>query len=180
MIVGIVGNRGTGKTLTMAKIGLEAIKKGKVVYSNFKFNTKKFTAEENTRLRMIDKEFFINYKDMKLRNCIILLDEVYVYFDSRSSATKRNRVFSYFINQTRKRGVDLYYTTQFFRQVEVRLRLNTEFFIIPSLIRERKTMIVINELISFADSMKTLGNEKFIGGDYFDIYDTDEIISFDE
>ena len=83
----------------MAKIGKEAIKKGKVVYSNFKFNTKKFTEKENSRLRMINKEFFINYKDMQLRNCVILLDEVYVYFDSRSSATKRNRIFSYFINR---------------------------------------------------------------------------------
>lgn len=94
--------------------------------------------------------------------------------------SKRNRLWSYFINQTRKRDVDLYFTTQFFRQVELRLRENTEYFIFPQVIKQHNAIIINNKIYSYENTLKLIGVERFVGNDYFNVYDTDEIISFDE
>jgi len=180
MIVGIIGARGTGKTLSMAKTCDEMLKKGKTVYTNFHLNLKSINKRYHKQVKLLDNEFFKNYKDMKLYNCCLFIDEIYVYIDSRMSGSKRNRIWSYFINQTRKRGVDLYFTTQFFRQVEIRLRMNTEFFVFPRIIKQDDKLIVINYIYKYGDRLKKIGIEKFLGNAYFNIYDTDEIIDFDE
>ncbi len=180
MIVGIIGKRGCGKTITMAKTVKDMLKKGKIIYTNFHINKKAIDKKYHKNIHLLDSEFFKNYKDFKLYNCALFLDEIYVYIDSRTSSSKRNRLWSYFINQTRKRDVDLYYTTQFFRQVELRLRENTEYFIYPQLIKQGNTTIVYNKIYSYGDTLKKIGNERFVANDYFNVYDTDEIISFDD
>lgn len=186
MIVGIIGTRGSGKTITMAKTVKEALKKGKIVYTNFKINKKAIEKKYHKKIKLLDNKFFKNYKDFKLYNCALFIDEIYVYIDSRTSGTKRNRLWSYFINQTRKRDVDLYFTTQFFRQVEVRLRDNTEFFVFPSVIGKQSTVktdddiIIVNKIYSYKERIKKIGIETFKANDYFDVYDTDEIVSFDD
>lgn len=180
MIVGIIGKRGCGKTITMAKTVVDMLKKGKIIYTNFHINKKGIDKKYHKKINLLDNEFFKNYKDFKLYNCALFLDEVYVYIDSRTSGSKRNRLWSYFINQTRKRDVDLYFTTQFFRQVELRLRENTEFFVFPQVIKEGDKIIVDNKVYSYGDRLKLIGRERFIGNDYFNVYDTDEIISFED
>ena len=57
-----------------------------------------------------------------LNDCILLLDELHIWLDSRTSMSKRNRTISYFALQTRKEDVDLYYTTQYLIQVDIRIR----------------------------------------------------------
>ncbi len=180
MIVGIIGKRGCGKTITMAKTVDDMLKKGKTIYTNFHINKKAIDKKYHNKINLLDAEFFKNYKDFKLYNCALFLDEIYVYIDARSSMSKRNRLWSYFINQTRKRDVDLYFTTQFFRQVELRLRENTEYFIFPQVIKQVNVIIINNKIYSYENTLKLIGVERFVGNDYFNVYDTDEIISFDE
>ncbi len=180
MIVGIIGKRGCGKTITMAKTVVDMLDKGKTIYTNFHINKKGIKKKYHNKINLLDSAFFKNYKDFKLYNCALFLDEIYVYIDSRTSSSKRNRLWSYFINQTRKRDVDLYFTTQFFRQVELRLRENTEYFIFPQIIKQANSILIYNKIYSYGDSLKRIGNERFIGNDYFNVYDTDEIISFDD
>lgn len=178
MILGIIGKRGSGKTLTMVKAMSEYVKEGKIVYSNMSsFGSKGFTDKQKERIHLLSDDFFKNYRQYNLRNCGVFLDEIYVYIDSRTSMSKRNKIMSYFFNQTRKTGVDLYYTTQFFRQVDVRLRMNTEYFILP---RKRKVgdeLIIINRYVDANYFLKA--KEAFLGNDYFKYYDTDEIINFE-
>ncbi len=180
MIVGIIGKRGCGKTITMAKTVVDMLKKGKTIYTNFNINKKAIDKKYHNKINLLDAKFFKNYKDFKLYNCALFLDEIYVYIDARSSMSKRNRLWSYFINQTRKRDVDLYFTTQFFRQVELRLRENTEYFIFPQVIKQHNAIIINNKIYSYENTLKLIGVERFVGNDYFNVYDTDEIISFDE
>ena len=179
MIVGIIGKRGTDKTLTMAKTVKDMLEKGKTIYTNFHINKKSLNKKYHAKIHLLDNEFFKNYKDFKLYNCCLFIDEIYVYIDSRTSGSKRNRLWSYFINQTRKRDVDLYYTTQFFRQVELRLRENTEFFIYPAIIKQDKLVLIYNKIYSYEDTLKLIGKERFIGNKYLDIYYKDEIIEFE-
>ena len=57
-----------------------------------------------------------------LHNCLFLIDEAYLFFDSRTSMSKQNRMFNAFISQTRKRGVDVYITTHTIDKVDRRVR----------------------------------------------------------
>ena len=68
-------------------------------------------------------EFFLEHiADEELSDCVLILDEMYQIADSRSSATKLNKLFSYFTVQTRKRGVDLYICTHHIDHIDLRLR----------------------------------------------------------
>ena len=129
MIIGIIGNSGSGKTLFMVKEAFEQYKRGKQIYSNFKLKFPKINGCFQPKL--VPEDFFQNFSQYNLKNVCMFLDEIYVYIDSRNSMGKINKIMSYFFNQTRKTGVDLYYSTQFFSQVDKRLRFNTEMFVLP-------------------------------------------------
>ncbi len=182
MIVGIIGDRGCGKTLSMAKTVMEMLKKGRQIYTNFHLNKKHIPKKYHKQLHLIDNKFLKDYKDFKLYKCCLFIDEIYIYIDARMSGSKKNRIWSYFINQTRKRDVDLYFTTQFFRQVEIRLRMNTEFFVFPAKITKKGStdIYIYNKIYAYKNNLKLVGVENFLGNDYFDVYDTDEIIALDE
>lgn len=66
---------------------------------------------------------------MDLQNCVMAIDEIHVLLDSRNSISKRNKLLTYFILQTRKRGVVLMFTTQDEGQVDLRLRRNVDFWV---------------------------------------------------
>lgn len=178
MIIGLIGKRGCGKTLTMVKEAVDYVKKGRTIYTNFYINKELFTKKQQTRIKLLSDEFFQNYSDMKLYNCGVFLDEIYVYIDSRASMSKRNKIMSYFFNQTRKRDVDLYYTTQFLHQVDLRLRSNTEMFVFPKTIslKEKSEIWIVNKYVLIAG--KRMFAEQFLGNKYFNYYKTDEIIDF--
>lgn len=70
-----------------------------------------------------DTEYFVTHlADDELENATILLDEAYIYLDARAGQSKLNKLFTYFIVQTRKRGVDLYVCTHHIDIVDKRLR----------------------------------------------------------
>ena len=66
--------------------------------------------------------FLEHLVDGELEDCILFLDEMYQIADSRSSATKLNKLFTYFTVQCRKRGVDLYICTHHLDHIDLRLR----------------------------------------------------------
>lgn len=183
MIIGIIGKRGSGKTLSMVKYAIEDLEKGKNIFLNFHLNLTTIPKKYHKKIHLLDDEFFKNYENFKLYNCSLFLDEIYVYIDSRLSGTKRNRVWSYFINQTRKRDIDLYYTVQLFSSVEKRLRVQTEIYIYPETKLIENQLIIINMICiqqNFTDMPKIKGKQIFKAQDYYKYYQTDEIISFKE
>jgi len=107
MLIGIEGNINSGKTVY-------AIRCLKIDYNN---NRKIIS---NTPLFNIDYEDFDIKKFMSndniyrksLNNATILLDEITVYMDCRLSGSKQNLLMGYLVLQSRKRNLDIYYTTQ--------------------------------------------------------------------
>lgn len=70
-----------------------------------------------------DTDYFVQHvQDQEMENCILILDEAYLYMDSRSGQSKMNKLFSYFIAQTRKRDVDMFVAVQHIDLVDKRLR----------------------------------------------------------
>jgi len=175
VIIGTIGDRGSGKTLFMTLEAFNQYKKGKQIYSNYKLT---FPKLPNTKKpKIIPDDFFTDFEKYNLKDVCMFLDEIYVYIDSRSSGTTRNKLMSYFFNQTRKTGVDLYYSTQFFSQVDKRLRFNTERFILPKCFKDKnKDMFIVVEICN--RDLKILGKWIVKAKPIFNLYDTDEIVRF--
>ncbi|KKL82217.1 hypothetical protein LCGC14_1986920, partial [marine sediment metagenome] len=66
--------------------------------------------------------FLEHLVDGELEECVLFLDEMYQIADSRSSGSKLNKLFTYFMVQTRKRNVDVYFCTHYLDHVDLRLR----------------------------------------------------------
>jgi hypothetical protein len=196
MIIGFIGQRGSGKTLSMS---IELYKKylqGYKIYSNYHLNF------PHTIITVDDLMTFAE-SGMYFGNSIFAIDEIHIWFDSRASGKKRNVIFSYFLNQSSKNDIDVYYTSQFSRQVEVRMRLNTEVVVesvcrtfvwkddySPPVILENyrpkpndyKTKAYITNFITkFSDTGADKLTKRIYSGDkYFKLYDTRQVIKMQE
>jgi hypothetical protein len=112
------------------------------------------------------------------------MDEAHIFIDSRRAMSARNKVFSQFLTQSRKRSVDLYYTTQdisiytFFGsgQVDLRLRKLTDYIVICSSVAKGKNHYVINEW--YDQSTRKIGTKMFYANPFYPKYDTNEIVDF--
>lgn len=172
MIIGYVGTRGRGKTLSCVREAYEHYLKGYAIYSNIKLNKKYFKKYD-----MLDGQMLIDYVtgDKQFKKAFFILDEVHAYIDSRMSASKKNVIISYFILQTRKRNVRLGYTTQFIDQVDKRLRQPTEVMVQCANILGEKGLYQSNTVIH--KETGRIYKDNFFANDYFDYYDTDEIVN---
>jgi len=115
MIISFEGFQGSGKTtMGVAFAYEEHIRNGRKVIANnhLNFDFQHFSLEW----------FLEHIADGELEDCILFLDEMYQIADSRSSQTKLNKLFTYFVVQTRKRGVDLYICTHHLDHIDLRLR----------------------------------------------------------
>ena len=165
MIIGIEGGLGSGKTLLMVRYLLRDHAKGNRVYANF-------------GLRGIDYEP-LNVPDLMqnsdISNVSIGLDEITVFLDCRKSGSKVNRLLSYFILQTRKRNVNLYYTTQDFGMVDLRLVNHTHFQIICSDVGVEGVRKY--SVIDLRDSHNLVFHRFYLDiSRYYEFYDTNEVI----
>lgn len=162
---------GSGKTLSLTRYVYREYLKGKKIYSNMHFN---FPYER------ITKEKLLKYKEdhTLFNNCIIVIDEIHVFIDSRRSMSKGNVDIGHLLVMTRKLGVDLYWTSQQEHQVDRRLRDNTEIKIRCEsekvMIGETEIVFIDNLLIRIDGYTET---ESFVGNNYFALYDTREIIA---
>jgi len=129
MIVLYKGSRGKGKTLTMVKDGYQYHKEGFKVISNFKTSFSKQL--DNDAIMSLNKE-------SNLSNCILLIDEIQIFFDSRQGMRKQNITFSNFIQQIRKRNITILCTTQFSNTVDLRLRQHLDIIAFPNFISKLK------------------------------------------
>ncbi len=137
-IYGIEGGIGTGKTLTGVHMTLQDLFNGKHVFSNVKFKNipKKFRDKITYLTKELIGNVFMEVKqgNINMENSTIFIQEAHNYIDSRNSASKRNKVFSYWILQSRHTGkgsCDIIYDTQSIDQVDKRLRRNTDFLVHP-------------------------------------------------
>lgn len=112
IIIAFVGTVGSGKTLSAVYEAYKYYKyKGYTVYSNIGLKFPHIKLNRKTLDALI--------KEKKgLQDAVLLMDEVHISVDSRSSMSKRNKAISYFVLQTRKRNVRLLYTTQHLHQVD--------------------------------------------------------------
>jgi len=128
MITIYLGRRGSGKTTTMIKDAYIEYVRGRRVISNMEsVSFAEFMTNE--QIKQISK-------NSDIENAVLLIDEMQIFFDSRRSMKGENINFSYFVQQIRKRNVDILGTTQFSNAVEKRVRDHTDFVCRPQFLKK--------------------------------------------
>lgn len=116
MLAGIMGKMGGGKTRLMTILGiyLHTITRAPI-YANY-------------TLFGVPYVKICSLKDLwEIDGGIVLLDELWLSMDAR--LWKDNVAVTQFINQTRKKKITLFYTTQHIKQIELRTRNATDILV---------------------------------------------------
>jgi hypothetical protein len=171
MICGFIGRMGSGKTLSMTRELYKYYKKGHRIITNYGvgFPHERINFEELYEAAETQEE---------MNNLVIALDEVHIVLDSRSGMSGVNKVITFWLNQTRKMGVKLFYTTQYLHQIDKRLRSGTDIFVFTNgvkVMKEGKEYFVVQNDITDGENNK---KEIFIGNDYYKMYNTNEVVNF--
>jgi len=116
VLINVVGDLGSGKTLFLCIYSF--LSKKKQIYANFRI--------ENKKVKPFTIELLFR-KDLK--DCDILLDEGYIYLESRTSLKKSNLIFSYLLFQSRKRNINILTTSQLLNSIDLRFRNLADFII---------------------------------------------------
>lgn len=157
MLVGIMGKMGSGKTLSMSIIAEYLSKATKApLYANYGLQG----AEPLGSLNEVDQ----------ITGGILCLDELWLSMDSR--AWKDNIRVSHWVNQTRKKKVVVFYTTQHIRQMELRVRNATDILIVC----EKKPE---GHWLTFIDYQYRAIGKRFLiesPSRFYPLYDTFEVL----
>lgn len=167
MLCGFTGNMGSGKTLSLVSEIYKYYKLGYKIYSNVAFS---FPHEKLTLADLIE----YNQNDYTLKDCVVVIDEAHIFLDSRTSYAKRNLVISYFLTQTRKKSVKLFYTTQKIHQIDKRLRENTDIIIECSSFKIKDRLYIVQTKIFTYDYR--IVKKLLYANPYFSLYDTNQVI----
>lgn len=116
LVVGFKGLKRSGKTLAMTLFLYLEYLKGKKILTNYWVS---FPHE------IIDVQKLVELHE-DIEDSAIGIDEIHMICDSRRSSKKQNILMSYFVLQSGHRDVNLYYTSQFNKQFDVRIRDNTD------------------------------------------------------
>jgi hypothetical protein len=172
MIIGMIGNMGKGKTLSAVRYLYKWFRKGFTIYSNIHL---KFPHIHIGMQELIDYANAETYLDKS----IVFLDEAHTLLDSRNSASKRNKILTYFIVLTRKMGCNLVYTTQRYHQIDKRLRDNSDVVILcdtKTFKGEKYTHNLI--MIKEEFKLRTM-TDMFRSRDYYGLYNTRELVKIE-
>jgi hypothetical protein len=157
----IVGGLGSGKTASLTYLAWRNHNKGVKIYSNYNLKGIPYkpvnTVEDIISMK---KGFFAG-------------DELWIWLDSRASMKRKNMLIGNILLTSRKKDVQIAFTTQTFGQIDLRIRRITDFIAVPQM-NANDTMCRL--LILSNPSFQPLRTYKFKTKPIFDLYDTREII----
>jgi len=185
-----LGDRGSGKTLSCTAWAYHFWRQGFNILSNYElFYVEHLSKLLNYQLdvddikkmglttpKVWDIDFFMNHmQDEEMSDTTFILDEAYFFMDKRNTASKLNKLFSWFIAQTRKKNVNVLVCTQKENQIDFRLDQAATHFIKCAPIGKTGMFrnIVTNRKLGARDSFVQIIN----GADYYDMYDTSALIA---
>lgn len=172
MIVLYKGRRGSGKTLTMTKDGLQYFKDKYSILRNFSCKFGKYITDD--QILALDK-------NSNIKDCVLMIDEMQIFFDSRRSMRKASIEFSNFIQQIRKRNIILLCTTQYSNTIDMRLRQHIDILALPHFIKDINVCeVVYIDATSSEDILESkeprIVKMVFDAEPIFKLFDTTEMI----
>jgi len=158
MLVSVLGKIRNGKTLFLVYLATKLIRD---VYSNFKLNLPNY------------KELTLSILSNLPNNVNVYIDEGYTWLESRISGSKLNKLISYLLFQSGKRGLDIYITAQLFSSVDLRFREQSNLIVYCQKINGNFYYTIYNRE---NHKSKILVLTKEFARKYYPLYDTYEII----
>ncbi len=170
MLCGIFGALGSGKTLTAVYLARQRDKNGYYIYSNFdlKFADAVMSAEEML-IRLI-------FNEIENDRVLFVIDELGQVLNSQNWYHSEQRLLSPVFLKSRKMGVDIIYTSQTFALVNVNIRRITD-ICIKTEYNPRNTQVTATVFSGAPDGFFHAQDLRFLGREYFEFYDTREIIT---
>lgn len=169
MIIGYLGNIGSGKTCSLVRLAFRYYLQGYTVYSNISLQ---FPHET---IRFKDLEAYAK-SGTQFQKSFFLIDEIHMALESRRSGSKRNIVLSHLILQSRKRDIQVGFTTQSLHQVDVRLRNQTDVLGVCSKRQDGMGVIIKVQYIIFRAEGTRIRKSRYVANNWFRLYDTYEIV----
>ena len=132
LIIGYVGARGSGKSVGAARtVILDYMLPGKTVWSNMKIG---FNLVSNGNIIPMESKSLERLSLVELdevySNGLIYVDEVNLLAEARRAMSQENLMFSYILQQLRKRRLTIIWSAQSELHCDDRLRWQTDIFII--------------------------------------------------
>lgn len=189
MIIMYIGTVGSGKTLSAVYECWKYYKRGYQIYANIRLS---FPHREGAKepILLTKRVFDMLVKEKTgLQNAILLIDEVHIWLDSRSSMQKKNKAITYFILQTRKKSVRLLVTTQHAGQTDKRLRDTTDILVNCKNLsnqtsnrseEDKNRPIYIMQESVFQWKEMQPRRSIILANPMFPLYDTSEIVGFED
>lgn len=177
MVEGFIGLPGSGKTYLLAKKGLDDMKKGKIVYANFHLEGAIYFSKLIDVILIIKRKLLAK-EEIKMT---ILIDEINLSFPSRMWAKVPGWVL-YFWSQTRKFGLDIYYTSQSLKRVDTVIREITNYvWIVQQFVfGYHRASMIIPEDIDIQKKVILERNYFRLDKNIFSKYNTYEILELTE
>ena len=167
-VIGIIGDKGAGKTLLLVYLLYKDYLMGRNIVSNFSlsFDHKQKSFKELSKMPKY------------LNNATVGYDEFHMAVDSRRSTSNANISFTTFLTQLRKRGCILIYTTQLFNTMDKRVRDQTDIIVTPiDNDGEYFTYKVMDRVTGETIKVLNLNMKPIMDSNLFD---TNEVILFDK
>ncbi len=120
MIIGFIGIMGSGKTLSAVIESYIAYRMNCTIFSTMPLNF--------DHVPIKTAEDFL-----KCKNGVLLADELWYLLDSRFSMSTRNKVLSVILLRARKQNLHVFYTEQYYKQLDIRIRRNTNLYVLTTM-----------------------------------------------
>lgn len=128
MIINVIGNIGSGKTLLLTTLAHMFYENGYYVFSNYHIDKKLIKNIEYIRtIEELNK-----LKNEPNKKKFFAVDEGQQDLDSRASLSKYNRFITKLFLQSRKYSCHIALTSQFFSAIDIRIRALSNFIIMPT------------------------------------------------
>lgn len=163
MLIGIGGDLGAGKTLTLTYLGLRyLIEEDRTIYSNYHLN---FPHKRLYAIRQLNE----------IRDGVFLADELWTWLDSRTSQKAANKGSTLLLAKSRKKNLDVVWTAQLLGSLDKRPRRMTQKFIYTELLPNPDTPKWCRCYITDRHT-RPMGTFMFKADKIFPLYDTNEEI----
>ena len=169
-VFALLAKRGHGKSAFMTEILYNDYLAGKKIITNYHV--------EFPHIRMSFAEIMLLPEE--LQDASVGLDELQVGASSRRSLSKTNMDINKFFTQLRKRNITLYYATQNFRFVDIDIRTQTDYIIYLFKLSDNEFKIKVVDRHDWG--AEPINEFIWDATELFkkQLYDTNEIISFDD
>jgi hypothetical protein len=173
-----IGQQGSGKTLLITKLCADNYDKDRKVFSNYallKLPYQKITFDKSKNPKSISILDQLDTDPNFFNNSIMLLDEIHLYLDSLDFMRKNNRRLQTFFSQLRKRNILLLATTQYIMNVDIRIRRQCMNVFEMNHIYKDLFKVTTHKIDGYFT--EEVSSYNIVLSDYYDHYDTNEIIT---